>query len=770
MVLNILFNRILYVGLFTIIFIFNPLTFPGLYIDSTGSFSFIATSKIFLLIILNIVLLTIWILKIKQTKELAVSSSIMYIPLGLWITSAVVSFLMSFNKNLSFYGMNYTLEYSFVEAISIFVFLIILINNIRTKEDLETITRSILLGLSISFVYTIIRYSGKWTIANEPFSYYFNSNTFTLIGDYTVLPTISLVGIILGIGLVVSDIVYQRSTKLLVTDTILSVINTVIFVLSLNLASAKPEYIHLIAGVFVITLIIYILLSYARTNKSFIAIIAIILIGITLGSGLYFGITKNTAQPVIYPSVSLDAAWNVTLDAIKGSIQSGVFGVGYGSFGYAFDQFKSESVVLPINNREGQPVLTNFTINGQSPTTEEIRVYQPTSIILGITLAQGIFGVVSLVILAGLAIYVFINKKIHNLGVIGTMSFIAYITSILLFVFTKYDFTTIFISWICLGIFIISASTDEPYKNLVIALAGRYVNFTTNLNYILPALVTLSLGYIAYQITPIFIANYYAYQAKLAQQTNNLDAYIQNSNLAFNNFPLSDIFIRESVFSRAVKLSDDINEVLKQIRETKDEITNNEINQRINEILAIQNMLSRDLQIARIQNPLEYKNYYLEGLLLARISELVKLQMDRNAIQYFQGSLQRNPYHPDSYYQIGKILYRSAEDDNDRTAARNALALALRYRPINLSYQALYADILKSLGNEDQALEIYKFIKQVKEANPDSESIKNLYENEQIEMDIQEIEQNKNFNPKNSVISKETLPTPSTTPKPTTKP
>ncbi len=767
--LNILFNRILYVGLFIIVVIFNPLTFPGLYIDSTGSFSFIATLKISLLIILNIVLLIIWILKIKQTKELAVNSSVMYIPLIFWITSVLVSFFMSFNKNLSFYGMNYTLEYSFVEAISIFVFLIILINNVRTKEDLETIIRSIILGLSVSFVYTLIRYSGKWTISNEPFSYYFNSNTFTLLGDYTALPTISLIGTILALGLVVSDIVYQKSTKLLVVDTIFSVINTVIFVVSLNLASTKPEYIHLITAIFIITLIIYIIFSYSRTNKSFIPIVAIVLIGIILGLGLYYGITKNTAQPVTYPSVSLDAAWNITLDAIKGSVQSGIFGIGYGSFGYAFDQFKNESIALPINNRDGQPVLTNFTINGQSPSTEEIRVYQPSSIILGIILAQGIFGVVSLVILAGLAIYVFINKRIDNLGIIGTISFIAYITSILLFIFTKYDFTTIFISWLCLGIFIISASVDEPYKNLVIALAGRHINFGTNFNYILPSLVVLSLGYLAFRIVPIFLANYYAYQAKLAQQANNLDAYIQNANLAFSTFPRSDIFIRESVFSRAVKLSDDIDEVLKKIKETNDKTNNDEINQRINEILAIQNILSRDLQLARVQNPLEYKNHYLEGLMLARVSELVKLQMDGNAIQYFQAALQRNPYHPESYYQIAKILYRSAEDDNNRIAARNAITLALRYRPVNLSYQALYADILKSLGSYDQALEIYKFIKQVKEANPDNESIKSLYENQQIEVDIEEIERNKINNPANST-STEKLPTPSVTPKPSKNP
>ncbi|BDQ05018.1 MAG: hypothetical protein KatS3mg084_0536 [Candidatus Dojkabacteria bacterium] len=90
--LTMLFHRILHIGLFIVVCIFNPFTFPGLYIDSTGSFSFVATFKIYLVAILNTVLLAFWIIKIQKTKELNVTPSIMYIPLFLWLISIVSTF------------------------------------------------------------------------------------------------------------------------------------------------------------------------------------------------------------------------------------------------------------------------------------------------------------------------------------------------------------------------------------------------------------------------------------------------------------------------------------------------------------------------------------------------------------------------------------------------------------------------------------------------------------------------------------------------------
>jgi tetratricopeptide (TPR) repeat protein len=694
----------------------------------------------------------------------------MYIPLFLWLISMVSAFFMSVDRNLAFYGMNYTLENSFVEALMIFVFLIILINNIRTTEDLESIIRSILIGISVSFVYTIMRYSAKWTINDELLRYYVNSNTFSPTGEYTALPTLALLGIILGLGLVITDVVYQRKLTSIVVDTITTVIHVTTFVISINLGGQRPEYLHLISAIIALVLVVYIVLSYSRIQKALVPLISIIIFGIILGTALYYGITKNAAQPIAYPSVSLDAAWNITLDSIKGSIQSGLFGIGYGSFGYAFDQFKNESVALPINNRDGQPILTNFTINAQSPSTEEIRVYQPSSIMLGILMSQGIFGIVAIILIAIFSVYVCINKKIENLGVIGTHSFIAFITGILLLIITKQDFTTLFLVWISLGIFIISASVDEPSRNLIIALAGRHINFNTNFTYILPILALCGLVYTLVKISPILLANYYAYQAKVAQKTDNLEAYIQNSNLAFNTFPLSDVFIRESVFSRAVKLSNDIDNLLAKIKET-DGSNNNDLDQQINKILYGQNILSRDLQIARVQNPKEYKNYYLEGLMISRVSELVELQLDANAIQYFQSAVQRNPHHPESYYQIARILNRSAKDDSDRIVARNAITLALRYRPVNLSYQALYADILKNLGSYDKALEIYQFIKQLRDANPDNQLLTGLYESQQIENKIKEIQKINSGSTEKSQLTispqPSSVPTISVTPTPT---
>lgn len=750
--------RTLGLGLFFVILIFNPFAFPGLYIDSTASFGFIAMPKIFLLIVLNSVLLVIWTIKIYKTRELKILSSPIYFPIFLWIASLLISSLSGPNPIVSFYGMNNTLENSFIEGIMILLLFLITINNLKLREDLEEVTRFVVLGFSVSFLYTIIRYLSSWKLDNEFFGYYFNNNTFTLIGHYGSLPIVSLIAIILSTGLVISDIIYERTKKALIFDLIVLFISSSTYAITLNMGGYRPEYIYLIAGLILLSIIGYMVFSHIKLQITLIPVFGVIAIGLIAGFALHFGITKNVGQPINYPSLSIDATWNIVLDSIKGSLQAGLFGRGPGGFGYYFDVFKNESVALPINNIQGQPLLTNFTINAQSPSVEEIRVYQPGSLVLGILHAQGLFGILALILIVSVTISIAIKKGLENIGILGVIAFMSFIALIIISIFARYDFILMLIIWLTLAIFTISASTDEPNKNVSIMVTGRTYDFGHNLNYLVPLLMLIGTLFAIANTYRIFIGDFYAYQAKLGQIANNIERYQLNANLAFASYPESDIFVRESVYASAITLSNQIDELQKEITKNPEKANSEEITRKINDIIERQKVLINDLQIAKNFKPMEYKNYYLEGLMLSRLSEILELRLDSQAAQAFEEAKLRNSYHPDSYYQTAKLTLRNAKRETDYIAAANAISVAIRYRPVNFLYQSTYADVLKALGNYEGALQIYEALKQLKENNLNNEMIKRLYENENIEQKIEDTKKRK------EEIVPSPTPTPSRTP------
>lgn len=760
--MNKIFVRTLGIGLTLIIVAFNPFVFPGLYIDSTASFSFIASTKIFLLMLLNGILLVIWIIKIQKAQELHILSSRIFFPAFIWLASLIISSLTAVNRSVSFYGMNATLESSFIEGIMIFLLFFIVINNVRTKEDLEEILRFITGGFALAFLYTVIRYLGGWTLESGLFGYYFNNNTFTLIGHYGSLPVIALITSIFGAGMIISDIIFERSKASLIFDSIVLFINSATFAITLNLGGDIPEYLYLIAGVIVFSIIGYIIFSSKKLQRSLIPVFGILILALITGFALHFGIMRNATQPTSYPSLTIDATWNITLDSIKGTLQDGLLGRGPGSFGYAFDVYKNESVALPINNSENQPLITNFTKNAQSPSVEEIRVFQSGSLILGILQSQGLLGIISMIVLVAITITIAVRKGIENIDILGSFAFISFIALVIMSIFARYDFIIMLMLWLSLAIFIIFSSADEPQKNLIIAVTGRSFDFSNNMNYILPSLLLIGVLITIYGSFSIFVGNFYAYQAKQGQIENNIEKYSLNAENAVLSFPESDIFIRESAYADAIRLSTILNEIQQSISSNPESIESPEIQQKANTASDIQNRISNKINIAISAKPNEYKNYYFAGLTLSRTSEVFNLQYDAQAASYFQESLRRNPYHPDSYYQLAKIQLRNSKSESDYVVSRNSIIMALRYRPLNFTYQATYADILKASGNYESAQQIYNALKELKDNNSDNESIKLLYEQQNIDKDIEET--------KKKIEESKVIPTPNQTPSPTVTP
>jgi len=756
---NKLMERTIAIGLIIIVLTFNPYIFAGLYIDSTSSFSFIALSKIAVLTVLNAILLIMWIIKIQKSKELSIIPTKIYIPIFLWIFSAGLSTFLSNNRTLSFFGYNSTLENSLIETLMLFVFLFIFVNNIKTKEQIESIVRFFNIGIAIASIYVVIRYMGTWTVGIDLIKDYINTSTFTPTGHYGSLPIIALASLLLSIALIISDIILNREKVNLVIDSITLVITGAAFVVFLNLGGSSPEYIYLITGIIALSVVAYLILSNTKLQTSLIPVFGLILLSVLVGLGVYFGVTKNAVQPNSYPNLSLNASWNIALDSIKTPITKGLFGNGQGTFAYAFDRFKSEDVAFP--RRNGDQISTFFTVNAQSPNVEEIRVYQPGSYFLGVLLSQGLLGVIAFLLIVGFTVALGIKKGLAGTGVMGIFSLFVFLGLSILTIFFRYDFILLFLMWFALGIFIVSANEDEPEKNLVIAITGRSFDFNNNLNFILPGLVLIGCIWVLFDVFRIFNGNYYAYLAKNSQIEGKLQEFQVNSLRAAQAYPESDIFIRESVFSRSITLFERYAEIQKKISENPDNANSTDLRNQANEVIQLQNQLISDLNLARSTYPDEYKNYYFAGNILARASEFTNLSFDSTALQYFGTSLSVNPFHPDSYYQAANIQYRN----KDFVSALNNIRPAVNYRPQNLLYQAVFADILKENGNYSDALSIYNGLKRIKDENSSNEAIQNFYKNQNIDNDIEEATQKQK-----EQKDKQNNPTPSPSPTPTPTP
>lgn len=732
---NNIFEKIIGIGLLIIVIVFNPFVFAGLYVDSTNSYSFIASNKIYFLGILNAVLLLFWILKIRATKELNIVSSKIYIPVILWMVSGIVSYFLSVNRINSLYGYNFTLENSLIESGMVFIFFIIFINNIRTKEELENVLRYFMSGVSISLIYLIIRYAGTWTTNIEYLRDYFNVSTFSLTGHIGTVPILAISMFVLGLGLIISDLTYDRSKTQLVIDSINVVISGAVSFMLLNIGGIYPEYLHLIVLLILVGIVLYLVFTNLKLKQTLIPILALVGLSAVFGLGLYFGLTKNASQPQVLPNVSLDATWNITLDSIKSPVERGLWGNGQGNYTYFFDYYKSEATAI-AQLADNNKVITNFTINAQAPSVEEIRSYQPGSYFLNVLFSQGLFGLAAFILLLIMTVTFAVKKGILSTNIMSFVSLIVFVTVMIFTIFLRYDFMLVLLLWLLLAIHTVSINEDEPQKNLIISLSGRYIDLNNNMNYLVPSVFLLLVLLTLFSTFKIFPGNYYLYEAKLAQIKGDLNGYQSKTNDALKALDVSDLAAREYVYSRDITLLEEYQKLQKKVEENPDYKNSDEYKNKLTQLVATTQNLGRILDNASAVYPTEYKNYFLQGFILSKISEMVGLSFDQTAEKYLTTSRNLNRFHPETLYELAKIYARH----NDLTNAYSSITPAVSYRPDNLFYQALNADILKNIGNYQNALTIYKELKRVKDANPDNQQIQDFYKQQDIDKDIEESE------------------------------
>ncbi len=757
---NKLFEKAFSFGLLLIIISFNPYLYPGLYLDSTGSFSFISVIKIILLGILDLFVLILWINKIRRTGELAIISTKIYLPVLLFMVSTFTSVIMSINLPLAIFGYNFTLESSLIETILLFFFFLAFINNVKHREELENIIRFTSIGVAIVTIYSLIRFSGTWEIGFRPLSFYLNSNTFTPLGSYSSLVVTSLISLVFTSALFITDIILQRGKIAFFIDSLCLGIIGIGFGVFLNIGSSSPEYLYIALFIIAILGIFYFVFKNNRVQKALIPSLALILLSIGVGIGFHFLITKDSNQPNIPSSVPVDITWGITLDSIS-SIDKGLIGNGQGTFANSFDLYKSDTIALPYT--VNGVTTSNFIINAQSPNTEEVRIFQSPSYLLNILTSQGLFGLISFIAIVGMAVFIGFNKKSLSSNILGLFSFSIFISLSLISITLKYDFIISLFLWLSLAIFVISASEDEPGKNFIIAVTGKSRDFNENWNYLIPGISAVITGIILINAIPILGSNYFGYLAKSAQVDKNTENYQKYSETAANVNPSSDLFLREKAFSKAVTLFEKF-ESLRNIPPS--EINSGQANIATNQAFTLQSDILIDLDRAIRMNTREYKNFYTTGLILATSSEYTnRLNFDAKSADFLQSSIDRNPHHPESYYQLSKIYLRNDQS----TAALNRITSAVKMRPQNLLYYELYADILRHSGDYQNALTLYSTLKELRDSNPTNEEIKKFYEEKTIDSDIEE--SIRKLKEKQNSVSPTIIPTPmiTSTPIPTTK-
>jgi hypothetical protein len=747
-----LFEVVIGVGLLLILLTFNPFASPGIYFDSTSAFTFMALHKVALLAVLNIVLLSLWLVKTIKTKELSITSSRLLLPIFLFFGSSLLSLIFSVNRTNSLFGYSATYANSFFETGMLFIFFFTVVNNIRGIDSVQNIVRYLNGGIAIAVLWTLFRYAGTWSVSSLFVRDYFNTVFFTPTGHYSSLAILTLVATVLGAGLVVASILENRSKNLLILDSLTLLIVTTGFFNFINISGRTKPVFYLLAAVFAFGALGYLLFTNRRLKTTLVPVGSLLLLGLFLGFGSHFLITRNKLQPQSYPSMPMNVSWNISLDSIKSSVTKGFIGIGQGNFTYAFDRFKTDSLVPG-----------NLTINNGAPSVPELRINHAGSYLLETLSAQGLLGLLSLIGIFALFLMTGIKKVFTEMHPFGAFTLVAFTLLGVATIVTGYDFAFLLVLWLLMAVLLIFYHDGEPQKNLSISLSGRAFDGKNNLNYVLPLLLIVLAGIVAVNAYKLTSANVSMFWAKRFQSLGNLDQYQKSSLEAVNKYPKSDTFVRELVNANGAILINNLDKLQQQVNADPESKEKQEVIDQATSLSNFQQGILSNLLFSINQYPDEYKNYYLAGLLLSRVSEYANLAQDQSALDYFSNAITKNPYHPDTYFQLAKLFERN----KNYNAAFQNIQSANTYDTNNLFYQVKYADILVQVQGYDQAQNIYKAFRDYKEKNPSNTQIQEFYKAQDIDkkiLDTQKLLDEKNAKDAADKAAADAAAKPTTTP------
>lgn len=689
--LNKLFTLITGLGLMLILLTFNPFILPNLYLDSSGSFSFVSLHKVFLLAILNCIPLVLWLIESFKAKKLLLNLTKAYIPIGLWLTSVIISALFSSNQLNSLFGYNATFSNSFIELLMIMTFFLILLHKLESELSLKNILRFLNLAVSIAIIWILVRYSINSPVQSIYFREYLNSVLFTPAGNYASLFILSIVFFTLNLGFILENLKNLTEKKLLIFDSATLVILGVGVINFLNVSGQNSNYFYTLLFLVPVGLFSYIIFKDKELQKHIKLPGVVFSTILIVGFGSYFLFTHKVFESINSSSLPLDLSNSIAFKSISSSTKNLFIGSGSGNFTYEFDKYKPDN--LTINN---------FTrINAASPLTPELRVYHSGAYFFEILSSQGILGIVSFLAIFLYIMFRFLKKDIINLPYCSLFATIAFIISFLLMMINSYDFSLSLTFWILLAIVLFF---DKENEIKVIEVSKRAS---------IPILFLLLIisGTVLFYSSKLISANVSMFNARRAYAEGGIDSYKKLANDAVITYPNSDMFLRESANANWVAFLEQSKkgetDSLKSLQK--------EITDRLNKAIAL--------------FPEEYRNYYFLGTVYSYSG----LNQDNLAINYFSTSLSKNPYHAPTYYELAVLYDRS----NNNTAAFANIRLALNYDQLNIYYKVKYADILTKIEGYDQALRIYQSFKDYKDNNSDKAEFQQFYRDQDIDSKLE---------------------------------
>jgi tetratricopeptide (TPR) repeat protein len=763
-----LLNILLGSGLFLIITTFNPFFSSGLYFDSTASFTFIAAHKILLLGVLNAILLGFWFIKVIKTKQLKLTASKVYIPAFIFLGSAILSTFLSVNKLNSTFGFSSTLGTSVIESFLLLSFFFFFVNNIRSSESVISILRFVLLGVSLSFLWVLIRYASNSGFDSVYLREYVNSRLFSPLGGHSALMPIALLSMCLSSGLFMLNMIYKKHIPTLVIDGLNLTLATISFFNFASIEYKNKNYFFIVLGLLFFAFIGFLFAQYKNLKNALIPVLALIFVG-TLGGLLFskFIITKN--MPGFgFPRVAADTSLSITLDSMQDSIvRRGLFGVGQGNFTYAFDFYKSESAVA------GRPL----TSNNAAPMVGEVRANYSGSYILEVLFGQGLLGMVSLLAVACFILYRSFKKLTTSFNFLHLFVSISFGIIFLSLFVQGYEAVLVLLFWLLAAISVVLIYEDEPQKDFDIAMNGS--NQFSNLNYIIPLLLLVGTGFGLFNMYKITNANVSMFWGKVFQSLGNTDEYRKSAYNAVMKYPDSDVFVRELVNGNGAKLIQEYQSLQRDIQNKqgdKEKLEEKDLEEFVPRQTALNNSrvaIINDLSEISRKYPNEYKNYYMLGALQTAISELAEYSLDNEARDAFDQALARNKYHPATNYQLA-LIYERNKRPNEAFVNIDA-AYRLNSNDI---YLVKYADIAAQIQDYDRALNIYKGFRTIKEQRSDDQNILKFYNAFNIDKKIEAVEKAiaereaavKEQQSKENTDAPKTSPTPTVVPTTTSKP
>jgi tetratricopeptide (TPR) repeat protein len=729
------------IGILLILITFNPFIKPGLYLDSTGSYDFIASHKIVLLAILNFVLLLLWLVKIFKTKELAITSSKIYLFVFLWLISSVISVFFSINRLNSFLGFNATLAGSIIELMMLFIFFVFTVSNVRKYESGFNILRYFNVAISIVTLWFLYRFSSQAGFETASLKDYLNTYLFSPTGNYGSFITFTFVAFMLSLCFVITDILNSNRRWTLAIDCSTTFLAGIGFINFLDITDPNKNYLYIILSLLLLAALGFLYTNLPRLKPTFIPVALLFVLTIILGFVSYFGLTSKALENFSYPQTPIDISWNVTLDSIKSSLGTGIVGNGQGNFTYLFDAYKKD------------PYSSELAKNGNAPFVPEIRLNHAGSYILEVLATQGILGFLTFVSLIVTVFIIGIKKYSKEFDLLGISVLTSLGIVVISLVSSRYDFSLLFLFWILLAVnFVLFYKDDAEHKLNLSIWGGAYLSRNEkNFNFVFPLLMLIPVGvslFYGYRITTSNSAAFwsvtYRELAAVASTQQNVGAYNRYTAeyqkyaaLAVSRFDSSDTFIREFVNAQAVSLFSNLEIITNEIKKDPKIIDKIETIQTMNNLSSSADQLNNQLQYAINLFPQDYKNYFMGGSMFSGLGLYANNPdaVNKKAIDYFTLSANRNSLHAPTYYELA-VLYHKIKN---YSAALSAIQLAEQQNP-NIIYEIKMAEILKDSGAFEQALNIYKAFKTYVEGQKDNAQLKNLYASLNLDDIIPELE------------------------------